>query len=697
MKIHFDFESRSPIDIRKCGAYVYAEHRDTQVLCLSVKIDNDPSVIWVPEEFRVPAEVEISDAGLRKVAEHAATISAHNAGFERAMWSEHMVKRRGFPEIPIQKWDDTAARAAMCALPRSLDQACKALGVAQQKDQDGYKLMLRMCKPRALRKAEREELAESLGWLPERVADAGKRILELLKTDPTAPDTLPENYHQFVRYHFSPDEFMRLCRYCLQDTEAEAALDKALPPLFGMERRIWELDQVINDRGILADLDAVAKAEALVYAHESRLQAELHQLTKGRVSSAQAVAQFGEWLTNQGAEMGNLQKQTVKDALGTELDPDVRQALEIRQSLSMSSTAKLSALRSCTCIDGRMRGSVMYHGAGTGRWTGKGFQPQNLPRGNEDIAKHQDEILDSWLTAGPKWVSLAWGDPMDVVSTCLRGMLIPRPGHDLIAADYSAIEGRGLAWLAGEEHVLDGYRQGLDPYKVAAQGIYKLPYDQIDKPKRQVGKTAELACGYQGGWKAMLAFGADRLGMTEQEMKDAVAGWREARPKTVALWRGLEDSAFTCVQTRAETQFRSIKFRIKGPFLQMILPSGRPLWYFAPSIIPVQTPWGEEKLAVTAMTVNSMTKQWERRPYHGGLWAENATQAMCRDILALGLIRCEDAGYFPVLHVHDEIVAEVPEGFGSVEEMERIMSVVPKWAAGMPIRAEGFRAKRYRK
>ena len=256
---------------------------------------------------------------------------------------------------------------------------------------------------------------------------------------------------------------------------------------------------------------------------------------------------------------------------------------------------------------------------------------------------------------------------------------------------------RGLAWLAGEEHVLEGYRNKLDPYRVAASGIFKVPYDQIDKKKRQVGKVAELACGYQGSWKAMLAFGADRMGMTEQEMKDAVAGWREARPKTVALWKGLEAAAYTCVEKGVETKFREIRFRMRGKFLQMVLPSGRPLWYFAPRIQPVTTPWGEEKRMVTAMTVDSTTKQWVRRSYHGGLWAENATQAFCRDILCMGLLRCEAAGYRVVIHVHDEIVAEVPEGWGSVEEMEALMSEVPKWAEGMPISAEGYRAKRYKK
>jgi DNA polymerase len=328
--------------------------------------------------------------------------------------------------------------------------------------------------------------------------------------------------------------------------------------------------------------------------------------------------------------------------------------------------------------------------------SGRGPQPQNMPRGDETL--DIDDILDHWMPKrDPDLLSLLWGDPMDVISSCLRGMFVSSPGHDLIAADYSAIEGRGLAWLAGEEHVLEGYRQGLDPYKVAASGIYKVPYAQIAKPQRQVGKISELALGFQGGEKALLAFGADRLGMSEEERKETVAGWRAARPRTVALWAGLEAAAFKCVNENVETSFRDLRFRLRGKFLQMVLPNGRPLYYYAPRIQETKTPWGAKKPMVTAMTTNALTKQWERRPYHGGLLAENATQAMCRDLLAEGLIRCEAAGYRVIGHVHDEIIVEVVEGCGSVGEMERIMSEVPAWAEGMPIGAEGYRAKRYRK
>ena len=835
MKLTMDFESRATIDIKKCGGYVYAEHPDTQVICLAVKPDDEPTMIWVPDWVQgildtVDHDLPMTNtAGLRYLVQEAEVCEAHNAGgFERPMWANRM---DGFPDIPISKWDDTAARAAMCALPRALDGATKAVGVKQEKDAEGYKLMLKMCRPRALRKKERDTLAAELGMTEEEVKSEAKAILSALKCDPRAPEKLRPDYHRFFAWHESADDLVRLCRYCIQDVEAEYALSQELPELPKGERKIWELDQVINDRGVLCDLVSVEHAEAIIEAHEEKLLDELRGLTG--LSSAKAVAALKGWLEDNDCGVDDLTKQSVGDALKGDLSPEARRVLEIRQSLGKSSTAKLAAFKAYACKDGRLRGMMLYHGAATGRWTGKGPQPHNLPRGDEIIAHLQDQSIALYPVRDPGLLDAVMGDPLNVISSCLRGMLVAAPGHDLIACDYAAIEGRGLAWLAGEQHVLDAYAEGKDLYRVAAAGIYKIAYEQVDGggkgKQRQVGKVAELACfagdtlvltdsgwkrietvgpddllwdgvefvahdgvipkgeravinlrgihvtpdheffvpyygdwftaeelqkdesllvraldvaalsrgpelrtpssrdhsqvydilncgprnrffvltergpliahncGYQGGWRAMLAFGADRMGMTEEEMKTAVKGWRESRPHTVRFWKGLEEAAFKCVSERVPTKFSAIRFKLHGKYLLMILPSGRPLWYYAPRIQTMTTPWGEEKRVVTAMTVDGVTKQWKRRPYHGGLLVENGTQAMCRDILALGLMRCEAAGYRPVLHVHDEIVAEVPKGFGSVEEMEQLMSIVPPWAEGMPIRAEGFRGHRYKK
>ena len=698
MHVHLDFESRSPLDIKKAGGYAYAEHPDTEVLCLGVKVlESFEASIWVPAEFEHLIEESLGSDALRELIEEADTISAHNAGgFERPMWTEHMVKRRGFPEIPIDRWDDTAARAAMCTLPRSLDGVTKALGLTAEKDMEGHKLMLKMCKPKPLVKKERIKLGAEFGWPEELIADTGKQILAALKVDPRAPGFLPPEYHRYFKYHFNQADFERLCQYCIQDVEVEYSLAKGLPPLPKMERRIWALDQAINDRGILADLASVEHAEAIIEEHAGGLQEELQELTGGDVGTAKQVAKMTAWMSENGCEMESMTKQSVKDALALDVDPAVRRVLEIRQSLSMSSTAKLAAIRNFACRDGRLRGMFLYHGAGTGRWTGKGPQPQNFPRGNPDL--DPDMILDRCLPdRDPSWLADVWGDPMDVISSCLRGLFIAKPGHDLIAADYASIEARGLAWLAGEEKVLDAFKNNLDLYKVSASGIYKKPYEHINKTERAVGKTCVLACGYGGSKGAMLAFGADRLGMSDAEIVDAVEAWRDTNPAIVNFWKEITKACATTVRDNVESKCGKLGFRMRGKFLQMVLPSGRPLWYYTPRIQQVMMPWGKEKLSVTAMTVDSLTKQWVRRPLGHPILSENATQAMCRDLLAMGLLRCEAAGYRVIGHVHDEIVAEVPEGFGSVEEMEAIMSEVPKWAEGMPISAEGYRAKRYRK
>lgn len=699
--LHLDFETRSPLDIKKVGGHVYAENHLTQVLCLGFKVGTWPTAVWVPEEFRHLRPSDIHDDELADFA-RTARVVAHNAGgFERHVWTEHMAKRRGFPEIPISRWDDTAARAAMCALPRSLDGAATALGLLERKDEEGYKLMLKMSKPRPLTKAKREALASSLGrgWDEARVKDAAAAILRELKTDPRAAVELAKRYprfRDFYSYHLTESDFCRLCEYCMQDVNVEVPLDRALPQLPPEERRVWELDQAINDRGVEVDLVSARLAESLLEKHQENLTAELARSTGGKVQTASQVAKMSEWLRDRGFRVGDLTSRTVSDMLAEPQAPDVRRVLEIRQSLSKTSTAKLPTLRAVTCLDGRMRGSVLYHGAATGRWTGRGFQPQNLPRGNPSITP--DLVIEDMLPEqDPELVSVIWGDPLDVVSSCLRGFLVAGEGKVLAAADYSAIEGRGLAYLAGEEHVLNGYRQGLDPYKVAAASIYGVAYENITKLQRQVGKTSELACGYQGGEKALVAFGADRLGLGLEERQKIVYQWRASRQATVRLWAMLEKAAFDCVQDGKGRKYRGIKFRMHGNFLQMILPSGRALWYFAPRISMVRTPWGEKKEAVTAMTVNSMTKRWERRPYHGGLWVENLTQAFCRDILVHGLFRVTEAGYPVVLHVHDEIVAEILPGQGSVEEMSELMSEVPPWAEGMPIKADGWEGKRYRK
>lgn len=689
--IIIDFETRATIDLNKCGAYVYAAHPDTEILMMGYKIDDHPVQMWWPGD-KMP---NLEHRGWKVVA--------HNAEFEMCMWREIMHKRLGYPDIPLKNWDDTAARAAMCALPRSLDGVCKALGLAHQKDDEGHRLMLQMCKPKRLTKKQMIELAEEIGWLPERVEDHMLWVLKRLASDPEYPHTWQNEktgpyYHRFYRWKEDQASMQRLAEYCTKDVEAEHELHKVLPPLPAKERRIWELDRKINDRGIKVDIPAVKNIIATLQKHEEKLNGRLRKLTNGTVATAKSSAALAEAL-----DLPNVQKTTISDALQVQTCPRIREILSIRQSLGQSSVAKFQSLLSATDPrDWRIRGLLLYHGAATGRWSGRLFQPHNLPRGNQDRYENPDDIIEMFSLRDPEIIETIWGDPVEAASNCLRGMMTAEDGRLLMAADFASIEGRGLAWVAGEEHVLEGYRQGLDPYKVDASTIYRCAYEKIDKKQRQVGKVANLSGGYGGGVAAMKRFGADRLGFTDKELQEIVTKWRGGRPATVALWAGLDEAAMKAVIYGVQTQYRNISFGMNGPFLCMKLPSGRLLRYYNPKISTVQTPWGSEREAVTVMSVDSLTKKWVRRPMHGGLWTENAIQALCRDLLAEAILRLEDFNYHVVLHVHDEAVVEHSDRaeFG-VEERYRdfftIMKQVPSWAGGFPIDASGWTDKRYKK
>lgn len=290
-------------------------------------------------------------------------------------------------------------------------------------------------------------------------------------------------------------------------------------------------------------------------------------------------------------------------------------------------------------------------------------------------------------------------DPMATAGAVTRSMLMARDGHDLVVADYSAIEGRGLAWLAGEDWVLDAYRDGKDMYIMSASKILGVPESSITKDQRQSpGKISELACGYQGGAGAVRKFNGGE-GLTDEEILDQIVRpWREARPAITAFWRGLEEACMSAVREPGRIfGCRGVGYRVQDGFLMCRLPSGRLLYYYDPIVMPMKTSWGDTKECVTYMTVDSMTKKWVRTNTYGGKLAENVTQAVCRDLMAEAMVRVEANGYPIVLTVHDELVCEVPEGFGSVEDFCAIMCEAPKWAEGFPIKAEGWRGRRYRK
>lgn len=692
MHLTIDFETRSRCDIKR-GSWRYAEDESTDALCLAVKIDATMPYVWHPEKITQEHDAQWIDAEeIHRLIAEADVIEAHNSEFEQAIWHCVMHLKYGWPDLDPRKLRCSAAAAAQCGLPRALGEAAAVLGLAQRKDYDGRAVMMKMCKPVKTRRRVNGVWQVTESW------------------------------------HEDTADFQKLLNYCAQDVNTEYALSQALAQLPPSEVEVWRLDQTMNRRGILIDVAACEAMIGEIAKAEVRLLAEWVQLTRGRVSSPTQIDKTLEFFqTEFGAKMDGLTKQDVVDELDDLSDPDIetpdswleigrhdprfKRLLELRQLLSKASAKKYRAILNRVGRDHRARSLLMYHGAGTGRWTAKGPQFQNLPSRNlaveaEDVPAHLDMAKAGVMDA-------CVDDTLAAASACIRGCLIAAPGHRFIAADYSAIEGRVLAWLAGEKHVIDAYVKGLRLYCVAASGIYKLPYEEIEQGRKHapykmmdaVGKVIELACGYQGAIGAFRSM-AKNYGMSvpDAEAKEAIAAWRESRPMTVALWKGLEKAAFEAVSAPGSiTTFRAIKFRKVGSFLVMRLPSGRYLYYFDAHLEPTKMPWTDDdgnpvwKDTVTFYGVDSKTKKWSMQHAYGGLWTENAVQAIARDLMAGAMVRLEKAGYRPVLSVHDEVLAETPIGHGSLEEFEQIMCQLPVWAEGLPVTAEGWEGPRYKK
>ena len=667
MKLTIDFETRSAAPLKKCGAAAYAADPSTEVICLALKTQGNEPVIWFSPKFREaqqffkPEEL-VDDEGMWSLMQRACIIEAHNAQFEYFIW-KYVMPRYGFNMFCKERLRCSAAKAAMFGLPRDLAGACAAIGVSQQKDVEGSKLMLRLCKPRAARKIE-------------------------MLNDP--------DWEHKLYWHGTPEEFAREGRYCMQDVRAEESLSDALPDLPPEEQYVWQWDLEVNDRGIRIDVPTVTKILGCVEEHSAKLKKEFSRIT-GLQSPTQRDATLKHLLAL-GVQMDGLTAADVEHALATTENETAKEILSIRQSLSKASTAKYKAFLASVCPDDRVRGALMYHGAGTGRWSGRLIQPQNFPRGAfGDV----DECIRLFQTGSLEDIQLFFGDPMVAASTCLRGMIIPEDGKEFVCADYSSIEGRVLAWLAGEKTALDVYWKGRDPYKVNASAIYGVHYDEVTKQQRQVGKVAELALGYQGAVGAFNQMAANYgVKLPEAEVKKIVAAWRDSHPETVRLWKELENACILAVQKPGNVfVYRSVRFVVRDihgtPFLAMRLPSGRCLWYCRPRIVIKTTSWGKDKAVVAFDGVDGYTRKWCEQYLYGGLLAENLTQATARDILVNGMLNAERHDYPIVIHVHDEAIAEV--SYGLVPMFENYLCELPAWASGLPIKAEGWKGKRYKK
>lgn len=944
MKLTLDFECRSACDIKKHGAWVYSEHQTTDALMLAVMVDDKPVGIWMNDITRCEG---IPKERIFELMDKADIIEAHNVGFERAIWQHVCHKRYGWPALPVSKLRCSMAQCAYHSLPMGLDAAAAALGLGG-KDKDGYKLMLKLSKPRKVHPDG------SITWWGDEAM------------------------------------FARLADYCMQDVIAEHAISEALYPLPDSELAIWQLDQEINARGILADVVSCRTAISMIEADAARSLERFKKLTHGSVSSPKQVTAFLKWLSSHGCVLPGLTKADVAAGLGMEIRPEVREALQIRQKLGLSSVSKFQAIIDRVSADGRLRGMFMYHGAGTGRWAGRGVQLQNLPR----KSYHPADIA-ALGEGDTNWFDMTEENIPSGMSRMIRGMFMAGPGNELAVADFSSIEARGLAWEAGEEKVLQAFRNGECAYCLAAASIYGRQYkdiwsgykakDKSSSDQRQVGKTAILACfgpdtqvvtsngikpitevstndllwdgvewvehqglipkgqeltinllgvevtpdhlirtketwtralelalsesmisqaletgsenlpssmlkglnaglvfsiwsgcnalaeqirtsfsslisakenqqgamyaqksradtgeritsstqklapmmrieggysigyqpvlggattqttggtnttategsgfvmsgeqtkkpflsmcsrwtvgiiqsliwtvrmwtkgmsqeisglspavktrqtkdlfkkcrrvssslrpvfdilnsgprkcftilcdlgplivhncGYQGGVGAFQNMAkVYNVVVPDEQAQDIVTKWRAGNPAIVAHWAELEKAATATVETGRVRAVGRVKFGIKGRFLCMKLPSGRSIHYPFPKLEERETKWGTMKRSVTFM--NSSMGKWFRDHTYGGRLAENETQAICRDLLAFSALRVEGAGMPVVLHVHDEVGAEVPTGLISLEDYEALVAETPEWAEGFPVKAEGWIGTRYRK
>ncbi|ORE90236.1 DNA-directed DNA polymerase [Stappia sp. 22II-S9-Z10] len=656
-----DFETRSAVDLKKAGSYVYAEDPSTDILCLAWAIGDDEVELWTPAD-PVPdrAAAHIRDGGL---------VRGWNAGgFERLIFRHIAGPRYGWPVPALEQWRDTMVEALGQALPGKLEDAAPAVGLDIRKDAAGHRLMLQMSKPRKI-----EDDGTIIWWEDD-------------------------------------DRLQRLYAYCRQDVRVEREIAKRVRRLGKRELSLWQLDQRVNDRGVRIDVESCEAAKIVAAQADEALTERMRLTTCFEVAGGSDVQGLRQFCCDRDVKVDSVAKDVVIDLLeDEELPADVRAALEIRLEFAKTSVAKVNAMLRSRNDDGRARGLLQFNGASTGRWGGRRIQTQNMKRTDEgfDVA----EALTLIGTGDAVLVEAFIGAPKSAISNCLRGLIQAAPDHDLIAADYANIEGRVLAWLAGEEWKLDAFRafdrgEGHDLYRVAyGAGFGKDPGD-VSKDERQVGKVMELALGYQGGVGAFNKMGAN-YGVTlpkarVEEIRDA---WRASNPAIKSFWYELEAAAMRTVEDGLMSwqAVGRCGFQLNGSFLEFRLPSGRSLWYAYPDIRPKQMPWTDDggnpvwKDSVSYMGVDSTTRKWKRQFAYGGLLAENCTQAVARDILAHAMPLVEAAGYPLVMHVHDELVVEVPKDFGSVDDVCKVMCQLPAWADGCPVVAAGWRAERYKK
>ncbi len=662
-RVILDYETRSTIDLSLTGAIIYAKHPTTSIFCLGYKLGNEACRLWIPE--RHPSIPHDLHAALQR----GAILVAHNAGFERAI-TKYVLPRYLPPKeaewvrnIPASQWRCTAAKAASCSLPRSLEMAAQVIGLTSQKDMEGSRLIKKYSKPR--------------------------------KPSKNNPKTWWDD-KQKLRHIY---------RYCLIDVKTEYELDQALPDLIDYEQTVWELDQRINDRGITIDISTVKIILGMIKEEISNITQEVDAMTEGDIHSPTQRAKVLEWVNARGANLVDLKAPTIRDRLlDKDISLEVRRMLECRQACSKTSTAKYIAMTHAVDEDMRAKELFRYCGADvTGRWSGNRI-PQNFPRSTVQ-GFNSDAAIDLIKRDGLTGIQHQYGKArvMDVLVSAIRGMLIASPGKEFFCGDFAAVEARLAFWIAEHKDGIQAFKDNRKLYEEMASVAFEIPIEEIEKDslERFVGKESVLGCQYGLGPDRFMVQCHDKgmKSVTLEIAKKAVYTYRKVHKPVPDTWKRLENSIMMAIQFPGNVyKHNKVVISVKNDFLTIRLPSGRRLRYFKPHLTQKQLAGGRMVPQINHYAMNGVTRQWERTVSWGGVFFNNIVQGTARDLLAHSLFNVENAGYDVVGHYHDEILAERKIGKGDLNEFINLMAGrLPKWAQGAPISAAGWTGLRYKK
>ena len=638
-----DIETYSDVDLTKCGVYAYCDSPQFEILLFAYAFDEEETeIIDLACGEHLPQRV------LDALEDTAVIKTAFNAAFERTCISKYLGKKLS----PVS-WQCTAVQSAMLALPLSLDGVGEVLNIKRKKLKEGTDLVRFFsvpCKPTK--------------------ANCGRTR------------NLPSD---------EPEKWTRFKAYCIRDVDAEREIRQKLRnyPIPESEMRLYQMDQEINDRGILVDQELVANAILCDTQYKEAVTARAYELTG--LDNPNSPAQIKGWLSDRGVEVESLDKKAVKSMI-SDAEGEVLEVLQLRLLMAKTSVKKYEAIERSVCSDGRCHGLLQFYGANrTGRWAGRLVQVQNLPQNHiADLELARNLVKDRQFDL----IDLLYDSTPGVLSELIRTAFIPKPGCRFIVADFSAIEARVLAWFSGEQWRLDTFAEGGDIYCASASQMFGVPVVKHGENGhlRQKGKIAELALGYGGSVGALTSMGALEMGLEEEELQPLVNQWRASNPHITKFWWDVDAAAVKAVKERTSISYKNLCFTYRSGILFVTLPSGRNLSYIKPRM--TQNRFGRESLSYEGV---GESKKWMRIETYGPKLVENIVQATARDLLALAMLRLRDAGYEIVMHIHDEAVLEVPDGVSSVDEVCRMMSVAPDWAAGLPLRADGYECPFYKK